>query len=104
VQPLFAAFAPAAPLCRTEANRRRTMTMTAISSTAGQPASRNLPTGLFRALGSLVNGIVTYFAHREAIKTLSELDDRALRDIGIERSRIESAVHCGVDPEFGRIR
>jgi len=51
-----------------------------------------------------VNGIVTYFAHREAIKTLSELDDRALRDIGIERSRIESAVHSGVDPEFGRIR
>jgi len=51
-----------------------------------------------------VNGIVTYFAHREAIKTLSELDDRALRDIGIERSRIESAVHGGVDPEFGRIR
>ena len=63
------------------------MTMTTISSTAGQPASRNLPAGLFRVLGSLVNGIVTYFAHREAIKTLSELDDRALRDIGIERSQ-----------------
>ena len=78
------------------------MTMTTISSTAGQPASR--PAGLFRVLGSLVNGIVTYFAHREAIKTLSELDDRALRDIGIERSRIESAVHGIVDPEFGRIR
>ena len=44
------------------------MTMTTISSTAGQPASRNLPTGLFRALGGLVDGIVTYFAHREAIK------------------------------------
>ena len=58
----------------------------------------------FRVLGSWVNGIVTYFAHREAIKTLSELDDRALRDIGIERSRIESAVHGGVDPQFGRIR
>ncbi len=80
------------------------MTMTTISSTAGQPASRNLPAGFFRVLGSLVNGIVTYFAHREAIKTLSELDDRALRDIGIERSRIESAVHGIVDPEFGRIR
>ena len=80
------------------------MTMTTISSTAGQPASRNLSAGLFRALGSLVNGIVTYFAHREAIKTLSELDDRALRDIGIERGRIESAVRGGVDPEFGRIR
>ena len=80
------------------------MTMTTISSTAGQPASPDLPAGLFGVLGSLVNGIVTYFAHREAIKTLSELDDRALRDIGIERSRIESAVHCIVDPEFGRIR
>ena len=80
------------------------MTMTTISSTAGQPASRNLPGGFFRALGSWVNAIVTYFAHREAIKTLSELDDRALRDIGIERSQIESAVHGIVDPEFGRIR
>ena len=80
------------------------MTTTTISSTAGQPASRNLSGGFVRALGSVVNGIVTYFAHREAIKTLSELDDRALRDIGIERSRIESAVHGGVDPEFGRIR
>lgn len=80
------------------------MTTTTIASTAGQPASRNLPGGFVRALGSMVNGIVTYFAHREAIKTLSELDDRALRDIGIERSRIESAVHSGVDPEFGRIR
>jgi uncharacterized protein YjiS (DUF1127 family) len=87
-----------------EANRRRTMTTTTISSTAGQPASRNLSGGFVRALGSLVNGIVTYFAHREAIKTLSELDDRALRDIGIERGRIESAVRGGIDPEFGRIR
>ena len=80
------------------------MTTTTISSTAGQPASRNLSGGFVRALGSLVNGIVTYFAHREAIKTLSELDDRALRDIGIERSRIEAAVRGGIGPEFGRIR
>ena len=78
------------------------MTMTAISSTAGQPASRNLPTGLFRALGSLVNGIVTYFAHREAIKTLSELDDRALRDIGITRSQIEDAVAGELKTELMR--
>jgi uncharacterized protein YjiS (DUF1127 family) len=73
------------------------MTTTTIASTAGQPASRNLPGGFVRALGSVVNGIVTYFAHREAIKTLSELDDRALRDIGIERSRIEVAVRGGID-------
>jgi uncharacterized protein YjiS (DUF1127 family) len=77
--------------------------MTTIYSTAGQPAPRSLPGGVFRVLGSWVNGIVTYFARRQAIQTLNELDDRALRDIGIERSRIESAVRGAVDPDFGRI-
>ena len=77
--------------------------MTTIYSTAGQPAPRSLVSGFFRLLGSWANGIVTYFARRQAIQTLSELDDRALRDIGIERSRIESAVRGGVDPDFGRI-
>jgi uncharacterized protein YjiS (DUF1127 family) len=76
--------------------------MTTISQTAGQPASRKSPVGFFGLLGNGVSAVVTYFAHREAIKTLSELDDRALRDIGIERSRIESAVR-GLGPEFGRI-
>jgi uncharacterized protein YjiS (DUF1127 family) len=104
VQTLFAASALAASLCRMEANRRRTMTTTTIASTAGQPASRNLSGGFVRGLGNVVNGIVTYFANREAIKTLSELDDRALRDIGIERGRIEAAVRGGLDAEFGRIR
>jgi uncharacterized protein YjiS (DUF1127 family) len=77
--------------------------MTTISQTAGQPASRKSPAGFFGLLGRWVNGVVTYFAHREAIKTLSELDDRALRDIGIERSRIDSAVHGLSDPTFGRM-
>ena len=77
--------------------------MTTIYSTAGQPARQSSMSGFFRLLGSLVNGIVTYLARRQAIKTLSELDDRALRDIGIERSRIESAVRGNVDPDFGRI-
>jgi uncharacterized protein YjiS (DUF1127 family) len=77
--------------------------MTTIYSTAGQPAPQSVLGGFFRVLGSWVNGIVTYFARRHAIQTLSELDDRALRDIGIERSRIESAVRGNVDPDFGRI-
>ena len=76
--------------------------MTTISQTAGQPASRKSPAGFFGLLGRWVNGVVTYFAHREAVKTLSELDDRALRDIGVERGRIDSAVRGVVDPEFGR--
>jgi uncharacterized protein YjiS (DUF1127 family) len=77
--------------------------MTTIYSTAGQPAPQSVPGGFFRVLGSWVNGIVTYLARRQAIQTLSELDDRALRDIGIERSRIEAAVRGNVDPDFGRI-
>jgi uncharacterized protein YjiS (DUF1127 family) len=77
--------------------------MTTIYSTAAQPAPRSSVSGFFGLLGSWVNGIVTYFARRQAIQTLSELDDRALRDIGIERSRIESAVRGTVDPDFGRI-
>jgi uncharacterized protein YjiS (DUF1127 family) len=77
--------------------------MTMISQTAGQPASRNARTGFFRVLGGWVNAIVTHFAHREAIKTLSELDDRALRDIGVERSQIASAVRGLIDPMYGRM-
>lgn len=77
--------------------------MTTIYSTAGRPAHRSSMSGLFRLLGSLVNGIVTYLARRQAIQTLSELDDRALRDIGIERSRIESAVRGNADPDFARM-
>jgi uncharacterized protein YjiS (DUF1127 family) len=78
--------------------------MTVISSSAGQPASQSLPGQFVRVLGSWANAIVSYIARRQAIQTLSELDDRALRDIGIERSRIESAVHGVIDPEYGRIR
>ena len=50
------------------------------------------------------NGVVIYWARREAIKTLRQMDDRALRDIGIARSQIEAAVHGVVDPTFGYIR
>lgn len=36
--------------------------------------------------------ITGYFVRRTAIATLRELDDRALRDIGIVRPQIEAAV------------
>jgi uncharacterized protein YjiS (DUF1127 family) len=77
--------------------------MTTIYSTAGQPAHQSSMSGFFLVLGSWVNGIVTYLARRQAIQTLNGLDDRALRDIGIERSRIESAVRGKVEPDFGPI-
>jgi len=81
--------------------------MTTISRTAGQPVIQGVTHGamggFFRLLGKWVNGIVSYLARRQAIQTLNELDDRALRDIGIERGRIESAVRGTIDPDFGRI-
>ena len=41
---------------------------------------------------------------REAIKTLRQLDDRTLRDIGISRCQIETAVAGNFDLELVRIR
>lgn len=88
--------------------------MTMISSAAGQPASgthtdsriagRTSSAGLARLLGGLVHGLVTYWARREAIKVLSEMDDRALRDIGIARSQIEAAVGGALNPGMARLR
>ena len=78
--------------------------MTMIFSAARQPATRSKGGGFVRLLGNWTNGIVTYFMHREAIKTLREMDDRALSDIGVERSRIETAVRGVVDPTFGCTR
>lgn len=78
--------------------------MTMISSAASQPASQSSPAGLARLLGSWATGFVTYWARREAIKVLSELDDRALRDIGIARSQIEAAVGGALNPGMARLR
>ena len=81
--------------------------MTMISSAAGQPASHAVRrSGRIGPICSeaWAHGVVTYWARREAIKTLRQMDDRALRDIGIARSQIEAAVHGVVDPTFGYIR
>jgi uncharacterized protein YjiS (DUF1127 family) len=45
-----------------------------------------------------MHGLVTYWARREAIKLLGEMDRPALRDIGIVRSQIEAAVGGELNP------
>jgi len=44
-----------------------------------------------RLLGACCDAIVGYFLRRAEMKRLSQLDDRALRDIGLVRSQIEAA-------------
>ena len=79
--------------------------MTTISRTAGQPVMHGAMGGFLRLLGKWVNDVVTYLARRQAIQTLNELDDRALRDIGIGRGRIAAARRGGTDgPRLRRPR
>ena len=60
--------------------------------TSVRPAATNRHSAFSRLLSAFCSGIVGYFGRRAAIKSLGELDDRALRDIGLVRSQIEAAV------------
>ncbi|MGY3691258.1 uncharacterized protein YjiS (DUF1127 family) [Bradyrhizobium sp. USDA 3240] len=78
--------------------------MTMISSAAASPARSSMMGGLLRLLRSWGDALATYWVRREAIKTLRQLDDRTLRDIGISRCQIEPAVTGDFDIELVRIR
>jgi uncharacterized protein YjiS (DUF1127 family) len=77
--------------------------MTTIPSVAAPRATTSTQGGFARWLANLVNGLAAYWVRRQAVKALLELDDRALHDLGISRSQIETAVYGGVmNPESGR--
>ncbi len=45
-------------------------------------------------LASLIRGFAAWRRYRQAVQQLSELDDRALRDIGLNRAQIRQvALH-----------
>jgi len=49
--------------------------------------------------------VAAHWERRAAIKALRQLDDRELRDIGIARCHIETAVLSGAaNPDMGRLR
>jgi uncharacterized protein YjiS (DUF1127 family) len=81
--------------------------MSTMSSTsaAAQAAIPGTSGGLNRRFGIWAHALVAYWDRRAAIKALRQLDDRALRDIGLARCHIEVAVGGGaLNPEMGRLR
>jgi uncharacterized protein YjiS (DUF1127 family) len=68
--------------------------MTAALSAIFRPMLARRPAEyLGRLLDAWAGDIAHYFIRRAAVKTLRELNDRELRDIGLTRSQIEAAVH-----------
>jgi uncharacterized protein YjiS (DUF1127 family) len=59
---------------------------------------------MVRWAGKGALALAAYLERRAAIKTLRQLDDRALRDIGIMRCHIDAAVTGAADLELGRLR
>ncbi len=78
--------------------------MAMMSTAATQAATIGRTGGFVRTIGSWMQAVVSHWHRRAAIKALSELDDRALRDIGLTRPMIAAAVKGEVDPELGRLR
>jgi uncharacterized protein YjiS (DUF1127 family) len=78
--------------------------MSTMSQAAARPAISLNSSGLLRWFGAGAFALAAYLDRRAAMKTLRQMDDRELRDIGLTRSHIEQAV-CGVpDPDLGRLR
>ena len=73
--------------------------MTTISSATRSSPSR----GWLRCLVSWPTGIVAYWKRREMIKTLQEMNDHQLRDIGLMRHQIEDVVNGVADPDIVRL-
>ncbi len=78
--------------------------MSTMSPAASRPARAARATAFVRTIGRLAQLIVSWWRHRDAIKALRELDDRALRDIGLRRCLIEPAAKGELDRELGRLR
>ncbi|MCS3765456.1 DUF1127 domain-containing protein [Bradyrhizobium sp. 62B] len=76
--------------------------MTIISQTAGRSLRPSSTGGFFTTLAHAAYALFDRLERRTAVKTLNELDDRALRDIGITRSQIEDAVYGQFKSELTR--
>ena len=75
--------------------------MSLISSSATATAFSSPPSGLIRWIGIWAAGLEAYLTKRDAIRKLRQMDDRQLRDIGLNRGGIEAAVTGVANAESG---
>jgi uncharacterized protein YjiS (DUF1127 family) len=79
------------------------MTATSFTtSTAARPATAGEFGRFVRSIAVWLRAVAVEWDRRAAMKALQQLDDRALRDIGISRSQIETAVHGRNLPDLTR--
>jgi uncharacterized protein YjiS (DUF1127 family) len=62
-------------------------------ATVVRPDVKKRASAISKVFSACLDQVVCYFVCRAAVASLRELDDRALRDIGLVRSQIEPAVH-----------
>ena len=78
--------------------------MSTMSQAAARPAMSLTSGGSFRRFGVWAQALVDHLHRRSAIKTLRQMNDRELRDIGLTRSQIEDAVSGLANPDVWRLR
>ena len=74
-----------------------------MSSTTVQSATSGAFGRAARSMARWAHALAVYLDHRSAIKELRELDDRALRDIGLSRCEVEKGVRSFAKPDITRI-
>jgi uncharacterized protein YjiS (DUF1127 family) len=72
---------------------------TIFSATRSRPSRKRI-----RWILNWPGAVMAHWKRRELIKTLQELNDHQLRDIGLRRDQIETAVDGVGDPDIGRFR
>jgi uncharacterized protein YjiS (DUF1127 family) len=78
--------------------------MSATLSTIIRPrVARSARGSIRRLFNAWMDDVARFFIYRADVKSLRELNDRELRDIGLERHQIEAAVY-GFVPLSGRAR
>jgi uncharacterized protein YjiS (DUF1127 family) len=82
--------------------------MSTMSQAAIRPAMSLTSGGFFRRVGTWFGTwayvLVDHLHRRAAIKTLRQMNERELRDIGLTRSQIEDAVSGLANPDVWRLR